>query len=150
MKIRMLAPIGAIALACALPQSAAAEDNPWPFEGGEWVEVTGIDIADGAGLKYAKWLAGEWRANSDFAVSQGWLNSYEILFNTHPRAGEPDIYLIRRFKNFVDNEEGERRRKVMSERYKRTEEALQAESADRADYRTVMSDMLLRKAEWRK
>lgn len=134
------------ALALAVP--AAAQDNPWPFESGEYVEVTGIELADGAGLKYARWLAGEWRSNSDFAVEQGWLNSYEILVNTHPRAGEPDLYLIRRFPSFVDNEEGERRSKIMAERYQRSEEALQAESADRASYRTVVSDMLLRKLEW--
>lgn len=149
MKRRLTASLGALALAAAIPHAALAQDDPWPFEGGEYVEVTGIDIKDGASLKYAQWLAGEWRANSDFAVQQGWLNSYEILYNVHARADEPEIYLIRRFKSFIDNDEGDRRRKVMMERYKRTEETLQKESADRADYRTVLSTVLLRKAEWK-
>ena len=147
MKMTLISLAAGAALAFAIP-AAAQDDDPWPFESGEYVEVTGIDLADGAGLKYAQWLAGEWRANSDFAVSQGWLNSYEILVNTHPRAGEPDIFLVRRFPSFIDNDEGERRRKIMMQRYKRSEEALQAESANRAEYRTVLSDMLLRKLEW--
>lgn len=140
--------IAAAALGFAAPQ-VMAQDNPYPMEPGEYVEVTGIELDDGAGLKYAKWLAGEWRSNSDFAVSQGWLNSYEILMNMYPRKGEPNVYIIRRFPAFVDNAEGERRRKIVMERYKRTEEALQAESADRASYRTVGNEMLLRKLEWK-
>ena len=139
----------AIAATIVLAAPLAAQEDPWPFEGGEYVEVTGIDLDDGASLQYAKWLAGEWRANSDFAVEQGWLNSYEIMWNVHPRQGEPDLYLIRRFPSFTDNAEDERRRKIMMDRYKRSEEKLEAESADRANYRTVMSTMLLRKAEWK-
>ncbi len=141
--------LGAASLLCASP-ALSQEKDPYPFDPGEYVEVTGIDLDDGADLKYANWLAGEWRTNEDFAVSQGWLNSYEILVNTHPRVGEPDLYLIRRFPRFVDNAEGERRRQIMSQRYRRTEEKLQEESAGRADFRTVLSTTLLRKLEWKK
>lgn len=143
------AALGAAALLCAAPV-LSQEKDPYPFDAGEYVEVTGIELSDGADLKYALWLAGEWRANEDFAVSQGWLNSYEVMINTHPRVGEPDLYLIRRFPAFVDNAEGERRRQVMSQRYKRTEQKLQEESAGRAGYRTVLSTMLLRKLDWKK
>lgn len=149
MKKLGLAALGA-ALSLALSSPAAAQDDPYPFDPGEYVEVTGIDLDDGADLKYALWLAGEWRANEDFAVSQGWLNSYEIMINTHPRVGEPDIYLIRRFPAFVDNAESERRRQVMMQRYRRSEEKLLEESAGRADYRTVLSTTLLRKMDWKK
>lgn len=147
--MKKIVSMAVVTAAIALASPLAAQEDPWPFEGGEYVEVTGIDLEDGAGLKYAKWLAGEWRANSDFAVQQGWLNSYEILWNTHPRHDEPDLYLLRRFPSFTDNAEDERRRQVMMDRYKRSEEKLEAESADRASYRTVMSTTLLRKAEWK-
>lgn len=149
MKKLALTALCAATFALAAP-AAAQEANPYPFDPGEYVEVTGIDLDDGAGLKYANWLAGEWRANEDFAVSQGWLNSYEILSNEYPRAGEPDIYLIRRFPAFVDNAEGERRRQVMSQRYKRTEQKLLEESSGRASYRTVLDSTLLRKLDWKK
>lgn len=150
MKKLGLAALGAVALSLALPSHAWAQEDSYPFDGGEYVEITGIDLDDGADLKYALWLAGEWRTNEDFAVSQGWLNSYEVMVNTHPRVGEADIFLVRRFPSFIDNAEGERRRQVMMQRYRRTEEKLQAESAGRADYRTVLSTMLLRKLDWKK
>lgn len=149
MKRLALTTLAAATFAFAAP-SMAQEANPYPFDPGEYVEVTGIELDDGAALKYANWLAGEWRANEDFAVSQGWLNSYEILSNEYPRAGEPHIYLIRRFPAFVDNAEGERRRQVMSARYKRTEQKLLEESSGRASYRTVLDSTLLRKLDWKK
>lgn len=149
MKTFGIAALGAAALAFAVPAAAQSAD-PYPFDGGDYVEVTGIDISDGSALKYANWLAGEWRANEDYFVQQGWNTSYEILANEHPREGEPDLYLIRRFKSFVDNAEGERRRQVMAARYKRTEEKLQEESAGRATLRTVKSTMLLRELDWKK
>jgi len=34
-------------------------------------EVTDVKTADGADLKYATWLATEWRQDSDFAVAEG-------------------------------------------------------------------------------
>ena len=139
--------LAATCLAFSAP--IAAQDNPYPMEAGEYVEVTGIEIDDGAGLKYAKWLAGEWRDNSDFAVSQGWLNSYEILTNVYPRKGEPDLYIIRRFPAFIDNAEAERRNQIFMARYRRSEEKLLEESAGRATYRTVGNEMLLRKMEWK-
>ena len=49
--------------------SAYAQD--YPFMGGDYWEVTGIDIKDGGDLKYANWLATEWKKNSDFAKSKG-------------------------------------------------------------------------------
>lgn len=144
-----LAALGAVALAFSLPTSAQEKD-PYPFDSGDYVEVTGIELSDGSDLKYAQWLAGEWRTNEDFAVQQGWLTRYEVLINTHPRDGEPDIFLVRYFPSFVDNAEGERRRQIMMGRYKRTEAKLQEESAGRASYRKVLSSMLLRKMEWKK
>ena len=149
MKTIGMAALGAVAMTFALP-AAAQDRDPYPFDGGDYMEVTGIDIADGSELKYAQWLAGEWRSNEDFFVSQGWNTRYEILSNVHPREGEPDIYLVRYFKSFVDNAEGGRRRQAMQQRYKRTEEKLLEESAGRATYRTVGSTTLLRRLEWKK
>lgn len=141
--------LSAVALTFAMPVMAQEKD-PYPFDNGDYVEVTGIELSDGSDLKYAQWLAGEWRTNEDYAVSQGWLSRYEVLTNTHPRDGEPDIYLVRYFPSFIDNAEGERRRQVMAGRYKRNEAKLQEESAGRANYRKVLSSTLLRKMEWKR
>ncbi|WP_462158401.1 hypothetical protein [Pseudoalteromonas sp. GB56] len=91
-------------------QVVHADDHEPPFIGGNYWEVTGIKIADGAGLKYSKWLATEWRKSSDFAVKQGWLISYSIISNVHARHDEPDLYIVRVFENMASVAENEKRR----------------------------------------
>ncbi|MEW9798472.1 hypothetical protein [Alteromonas sp. CYL-A6] len=130
-------------------QNAAADNHEPPFIGGNYWEVTGIKLADGAGLKYANWLASEWRKNMDYAVSQGWLISYEVLSNVHPRADEPDLYLIRVFKHMATVEEDEKRRKMFLDWAKKSMEKMQAESGNRAEYRTVMSTALMQDMNFR-
>ena len=127
---------------------AAAQDQ-YPLVGGDWVEVTGIAIDDGHNLDYANYLSQQWRRIQDYAVAQGWITSYEILVNAHPRAGEPDIYLITRFADFADEAENERRNKLYREMMKRNIAQLQAESGERSKYRTVMSTTLMQELTWR-
>lgn len=127
---------------------AHAQDEP-PFIPGDYWEVTGIKTADGAGLKYARWLAGEWRKNSEFAKSKGWIKDFMVLNNVHARADEPDLYIIRVMENMATVEEGEARRKEYMAWAKKSMEKMQAESGNRAEYRTVMSTSLLRHMKFR-
>ena len=127
---------------------AQAQEEP-PFIGGDYWEVTGIKTADGAGLKYARWLAGEWRKNSEFAQSQGWIKDFMVISNVHARADEPDLYLIRVFENMATVEEGEERRKKYMDWAKKSMDKMAEESGNRAEYRTVMSTSLLRHMKFR-
>ena len=127
---------------------AQAQEEP-PFIPGDYWEVTGIDIADGAGLKYARWLATEWRKNLEFSKSQGWIKDYVVLNNVHARSDEPDLYLIRIFEKMATVEEGEERRKKYMEWAKKSMDKMQEESGNRAEYRTVMSTSLLRHMKFR-
>ena len=136
----------AVLLAFATP--AAAQDD-YPLKASEWVEVSGIKIADGHFLDYANHLATLWRKSEDFAKEQGWINGYEILLNTHPREGEPDLYLVVRFNEFESPEEGERRDKLYRQHMEMTISQMQEASGDRAEYRTLVGDMLLRKLVWK-
>lgn len=138
----------AVSLAFAAPQAAIAQDE-YPLKGAEWIEVTGVSLKDGAGLKYATWLAGQWRQRMDYAVSQGWVQSYEIWSNTYSRKGESDLYLVTRFGEFEDDDEWERRNRQMRQYMQRSISQLNQESADRAEYRTVESEMLLKRLVWR-
>jgi hypothetical protein len=131
-------------------QHVYAADNEPPFIGGNYWEVTGIKISDGGWMKYNNWLATEWRKNLDFAVSQGWLKSYQILNNVHPRSDEPDIYLIRVFENMGTVAENEQRRVKYMEWSKKTMDKMAEESGNRAEYRTVMSTALLQEMKFRK
>jgi hypothetical protein len=127
---------------------AQAQEEP-PFIGGDYWEVTGIKISDGGGLKYARWLAGEWRKNSEFAKSEGWIKDFIVISNVHARADEPDLYLIRVFENMATVAEGEERRKKYMAWAKKSMDKMAAESGNRAEYRTVMSSSLLQEMKFR-
>ena len=47
--------------------SATSSADEWPLGPGDFWEVSGIDTKDGGEMKYAEWLATEWRANVEFA-----------------------------------------------------------------------------------
>lgn len=147
MKSVRLAVFAAVTLAFAAP--ALAQNND-PFIGGDYVTVTGISVDDGHYLDYAKFLSGYWKAQEDFAVKQGWSTGYEILANVNARKGEPDLYLLRRFKNIPDGVEGERRAAMIRAQVKMDDAQMEAASGERAKFRHVDSEMLLQRLEWRK
>jgi len=146
MKSIRLAAAAAISLAFASPALAAND----PFIGGDYVTVTGVSIDDGHYLDYAGFLSGFWKAQEDFAVKQGWSTGYEILANVNKRKGEPDLYLVRRFKNIPDGVEGDRRAAQIRAQVKMDDAQMEAASGDRAKFRHVDGDMLLQRLEWRK
>ncbi|MFT6978409.1 MAG: hypothetical protein ACJAZA_002147 [Shewanella psychromarinicola] len=129
-------------------QNVYAAEEP-PFIGGEYWEVTGIKISDGAGLKYSTWLAGEWRKNSDYAKSQGWLIDAKVISNVHPRMDEPDLYLVRVFENMASVAENEKRRTTYMAWAKKSMEKMESESGNRAEFRTIMSTLLLQEMKYR-
>ncbi len=135
--------------AAALMMSASATADEWPFVGGDYWEVTGIDVADGGGWKYANWLATEWRKDLEFAKSKGWIKDYMVMANVYARANEPDLYLISVREDIPSGPEGEKRQKEYMEWQKKTIEKMVDESGNRAEYRTVMSDVLLQHMKFR-
>jgi hypothetical protein len=140
MKSMRLAALAAISLAfSALP--ATAQDDP--FTGGEFVSVTGVTIDDGHYLDYASFLSGYYKAQEDYAVKQGWQTSWEILSNVNPRKGEPDLYLVRRFKSIPDGAEGERRAQMIRDNVKMSDAQMEAASGDRAKFRHVEGTTLM-------
>jgi len=140
-RLRALALIGVLSV--AFVGSAIAQDNEDPFKRGAYWEVTGIHVNDGSGLKYANHLANNWIRNQEFAKSKGWISAYHVLSNAYPRKGEPNVYLVTIFKEMTGPEEDDRRAKEWMEFNKSTMAKMQAESGERAEYRTVGSEMLL-------
>jgi hypothetical protein len=124
--------------------------DDWPLVAGDYWEVTGIDIKDGGDLKYASWLADEWQKNLTFAQSKGWIKGYKIFGNVYPRAGEPDLYLVRIIENVPSAAEGEKRSDEYMEWRKKSYEQMDSESGNRAEYREVMSSSLLQDLTFRK
>ena len=135
--------------ASTIMMSGSVVAEEWPFMAGDYWEVTGIDIQDGGGYKYSKWLAEEWRKDLEFAKSKGWIKDYMVLSNVHPRSDEPDLYLIRVRESLPDAAESEKRQKEYMEWQSKSIEKMQSESGNRAEYRTVMSDSLLQVLKFR-
>jgi len=117
--------------------------------GGDFWEVSAIDVADGAGLKYSKWLASEWRKNLDFAKSKGWIKDYKVLANNYPRKDEADLYLIRIMESIPTGAEGEKRAKDWIAFMEKSMAKMQEESGNRAEYREVISSSLLQELHFR-
>lgn len=141
------AAICAATLSFAVATPGLAQDNP--LKPGNYSEVAMIDVADGAGLQYASYLANEWRKAQEFAKSKGWIVSYAVFNNVNSRPGEPDLYLSVTFPSFPDAAEDEKRDQAYREFMKRTDTQLAAESGDRAKYRTVLGSFLLRELKFR-
>jgi len=133
----------------ALLVSAPAAAQEWPMVPGDYWEVTGIDIKDGGGLKYAEWLASEWKSNMEFSKSKGWIKDYKIFSNVYGRANEPDIYLITVSESIVSAADGQKRAEEFRAWKKKTIAQMQSESGNRAEYREVMSDSLLQELKFR-
>lgn len=128
--------------------TAQAQDE-WPLVGGDYWEVTGIDVKDGGGWKYANWLATEWRKNLEFAKSKGWVKNYKILANVYEGQGEPSLYLIRIMEDIPSGPEGEQRQKEYMEWQTKTIEEMAGESGNRAEYREVTGTSLLQELTFR-
>lgn len=143
-----LAAIAAATLAFAAPLPAAAQTDP--FIGGDYVLVTGVSIDDGHNLDYANFLSGFYKAQEEFAIKQGWQTSWEVLANINGRKGEPDLYLVRRFKSMPDSAEGERRAKMIRDQVKMDDAQMEAASGDRAKFRHIDGSQMLQVLNLRK
>ena len=135
-----------LSFAFAAPSHA---QNDWPIDSGDFVDVGMISIDDGHDLDYAKFLAGQWRAQQEFAKSQGWITSYEILQNIDKRPGEPDLYLVERYASMPTAAEIEKRDEAYRAFFKKNDSQLDAESAERAKYRHVIGSQTLRVLRFR-
>lgn len=133
----------AATFALAVPAATPALAQDYPLKPGEYVQMNGIHVKDGSDLKYAEWLATEWKRFQEYAKSQGWISDYGIYANVNPREGEPNIYLVVQFASIPDAAEQDRRDKAFDEWSRTTVAEQVAASGNRAEYRTVISSMLL-------
>lgn len=131
----------------AMTMRAVAEEYPVVL--GDWWEVSGIKLKDGGTFAYAKFLASEWRANQEFAKSKGWIKRYMILQNPYPRHGEPDVYLITISDKLASGAESDKRNNEYMAWQKKSEEQLEKETGDRAEFREIFSSALLQEVHFR-
>ncbi len=131
-----------------LPTRARADEYPVVY--GDYWEVTGVKVKDGGALAYSNYLAGEWRANQEFAKSKGWIKGYAMFQNAYARAGEPDLYLVT-IRSYIESAaETEKRDAEYMEWKKKTVVQMEKETGDRAEFREVLGNSLLQELKFRK
>lgn len=131
----------------AIPTRSVAND--WPMAPGNFWEVTGVHLKDGGALAYANFLAKEWKADQEFAKSNGWIKGYMVLSNPYSRKGEPDLYLIVISERLPSGPEGDKRDDEYTAWKKKTQAQMQKESANRLEIREIESSMLLQELKFR-
>jgi hypothetical protein len=136
--------------AASMTVTTGALADEWPLVPGLYWEVTTIHIKDGGDLKYATWLASEWKKNLEFSKSKGWIKDYKIFSNEFARPGEPDLYLVRIVDSVVSGAESEKRQAEYMEWQKKSLAQMDAESGNRSEYREVMGSSLLQELTFRK
>jgi hypothetical protein len=149
MSKRMTAMILSMAASLLLVTGVQAADDDWPLVGGDYWDVTGIDIKDGGSWTYANWLATEWRKDSEFAKSKGWIKDFMIVSNVYSDS-DADLYLIRVIESVPSGAEGEKRAVEYKAWVKKSNEKMVEESGNRAEYREVLSSSLLQVLTFRK
>lgn len=131
-------------VACAFAVPAAAQESSYRPDA--YWDVAGIEIDDGYFETYADYLAGQWKMSQEFAKKKGWIDEYHVLMNANKRKGEPDVYLVTKFKVMPDAAEQLRRQKAYEEMMKKDARKMDTESGERAKYRHLASDWLLQEA----
>lgn len=139
MKKIMLAALGAVSMACAVP--AAAQD--YPLKGGNYWNVSEITVDDGHFGDYADFLASTARKTNEYAKSKGWIKAYYILSNVNKRANEPDLYLVTITDHLTNVAEDEAREKDMNAFLATTNRAQDTQSGVRAKFRHLGGSQLL-------
>ncbi len=145
--IKRFAAMIATSLIIAFATPAIAQN--YPLDPANYVESVAIEILPGGGVDYANFLAGQWRKQQEFAKSQGWIVSYEILQNTYARDGEPDLYLITVLPKIADPAESLRRNEAFRKFMAQSDAQMEAASGDRGKFRKLRGTLLLQELKFK-
>lgn len=140
----VLAAIGAATMTLAVPLGA----QELPVRNGNFWDVTSVSVDDGHFPEYADFLATQFRKQSEYAMSKGWMKGYHILSNVNARADEPDLYLVRIYDHVPTPAEDVKREKEMNAFIAQTTRQQAAGSAQRATFRHLKGNMLLQELLW--
>ena len=141
---------GAMLMGVPTAISTMAMAQEFPLVAGDYTSMSGIFIQDGGNLAYAQFLAGEWAKQQEFAKSKGWISDYKIYINVDARDGEPNVYLTQTYANVPSGADIEKRNKEWEAWAKKSDAQMDAESGDRAKFRTQRGTMMLQEYTIRK
>ena len=140
-KLIVAAALAALPLSFALQTPAYAQASS--YTPGSFWDVTGIKFKEGGGEKYLDWLATNWKRQQEFAKSKGWIEDYMVVANAYPRNGEPDLWLMIKYKAVPDAAEQVRRNAAFEQFLKMDPHQADVASGERGAIRTVQEMMML-------
>lgn len=140
----------AIGALCAATMfvAAPAVAQELPLVPGDYWNVTGVKIDDGHFAQYADFLAADFRRESEFSKSKGWIKGYYILSNVNARKDEPDLYLVRISDHVPTPAEDLQREKELNAFMKTTSRQSESQSGARATFRHLTGTELLQVMNW--
>lgn len=140
-KLVLAAALAALPLSFAFHAPAHAQASS--YTPGSFWDVTGVKFKDGGGEKYLDWLSTNWKKQQEFAKSKGWIEDYMVVANAYPRNGEPDLWLMVKYKSVPDAAEQIRRNAAMEAFLKLDPHQADAASGERGAIRTIQESLML-------
>lgn len=129
-----------LAFGFAAPAAAQA-DSRYDF-GNVWY-VGDIDVLDGQFENYMTWLATEWVQFRKLNTQYGNEVGYHVLLNTQPRDGEPDLFLVTIYKDFLKIAESKALEEKVNAAMAKDRKQFDKENAERGPMRKVMGSIEL-------
>jgi len=145
MTTRFLLAVAAIGLVAtpALAQKSSVEP-------GIYWNVQDIYIEPGHAEQYLDFLKDKFQRECSWSVSKGYLVGCKVLSNVNKRMHEPDLFLVRMFKDMPTVAEQQRRDQEYSAMVKMDDHQLDAESASRTPIRKLGDNELLQELNFSK
>lgn len=125
--------VASLSIVASSPAFAQASS----YTPGSYWDVSGIKLEPGQAENYLDFVATEWKKLQEFGKSKGWVEDYMVLANTYPRDGEPDLYLMIKYKSTPDAAEQLRREKAYDAFSKTDAHQADTQSGARVKMRTI-------------
>ncbi len=136
MKIHLLT---AVALATTALAAAPLQAQKSAADYGNYTDVSAVHVLPGQWENYMDYLKTDWIRQNEWAKSKGYILSYRALAVTYPREGEPNLVLIREYKDVPSQAEAKRRDDEFAAFVKLDDHQRADASAKRGPMRTIGS-----------
>jgi hypothetical protein len=142
LKTRALGALMGMIAFSLLTQTAVAADRP--YKEGPVTIVTSIRTEPGKSEDYMAWLAGPWKQACEAEKAAGVLVSYAVYATTPRSPREPDLYLLKTYKNMAAFDDMDAKLDPIYEKIMGNQSQQSQATIDRGKIRTVLGDEMIR------
>jgi hypothetical protein len=128
-----------------LPVLTQAQMPVRPFHDGPVWDITFVRTKPGIGLKYANYLATEWKTEQEALKKAGLILDYKVIETEAHGTTDWDLMLMTEFKDLATMEaEQDKREDVANKATKSDDQKMIAGYEERASWREIVGDRLAR------